>query len=131
MKIKVMPPFCMLSKLVSPQPTERSFQRRKITWPHLWPNPVFPLGALRHHNVYLCSQWTQMLKKARGIIKSSQTRSHTAPVIEKIHYYDELSWRILCMCLFFQRQTKDKHTFHLFSPFSFIVNEQFCQLFYR
>lgn len=31
MNIKVMPPFCMLSQLVSPQPSERSFQRREIT----------------------------------------------------------------------------------------------------
>lgn len=31
MKIKVMPPFCMLSQLVSPQPSERSFQKREIT----------------------------------------------------------------------------------------------------
>lgn len=56
--------------------------------PHLWPNPVFPLGALCNHNVYLHSSWTQMLKKVEGITKSSQTRSHTAPVIERIHYSD-------------------------------------------
>lgn len=31
MKIKVMPPFCMLSQLVSLQPSEQSFQRREIT----------------------------------------------------------------------------------------------------
>lgn len=30
-KIKVMPPFCMLSQLVSLQPSEQSFQRREIT----------------------------------------------------------------------------------------------------
>lgn len=63
-------------------------EKRDHLTPHLWPNPAFPLGALRNHNVYLCSSWTQMLKKARGITKSSQTRSHTAPVIEKIHYSD-------------------------------------------
>lgn len=47
---------------------------------HLWRNPVFPLGALCNHNVYLRSSWTQMLKKAEGITKISCTdsRSHGA-----------------------------------------------------
>ena len=54
--------------------------------PHLWPSPVSPLGALRNRNVSLHSGWTQMLKKAVGITKTSQSRSHTVPVTEKVHY---------------------------------------------
>lgn len=45
--------------------------------PHVWRNPVFPLGALCKHNVFLCSSWTQMLKKKKK--QRASQRSHAQP----------------------------------------------------
>ncbi len=72
---------------------------------HLWPNPVSPLGAPCNHNDYLCSRWTQMLKKAEGITKSSQTWSHTAPLIERTLYSQQRCWRILSICFSLKKDT--------------------------
>lgn len=55
-------------------------EKRDHLTPHVWRNPVFPLGALCKHNIFLCSSRTQMLKKAEGITEISCTawKSHGA-----------------------------------------------------